>query len=209
MYNLRKNNYNLKSKPSNIQTPLEVSQFIFELLSPYFNVGLKGGFIFDPCCGEGSLLKPWKQECYDVYGIDKESSNYVNKQTDFLSWDGWDAIILKTGKKIPWQLETKLVLCNPPFNGYAPKLGSEVWLDKILELFGKEVPIVLFTPIGFRLNLTFESGRHQKLTNGTYPEISSQIALPKNIFPKVIFHSEILIFNVKGLKNHYFYKPTK
>jgi hypothetical protein len=32
MYNLTKNNYHLKPKNSNIQTPLEVSQFIFELL---------------------------------------------------------------------------------------------------------------------------------------------------------------------------------
>ena len=58
MYNLTKNNYHLKPKNSTIYTPKEVSEFIFELLNPHFNVGLKGGFIFDPCCGKGSLLKP-------------------------------------------------------------------------------------------------------------------------------------------------------
>jgi hypothetical protein len=66
------------------------------------------------------------------------------------------------------------------------------------------VPIVLFVPAGFCLNLTLESKRFEKFNNGTYPPIASQITLPKNIFPGVIFHSEILIFNVNGLKAHYF-----
>jgi hypothetical protein len=69
------------------------------------------------------------------------------------------------------------------------------------------VPIVLFTPIGFRLNLTLQSPRHKKLSEGIYPPITSQITLPKNIFAGVKFHSEILIFNIPGLENHYFYKP--
>jgi type I restriction enzyme M protein len=54
MYNLKRNNYQLKPKSSNIQTPLEVSEFIFELLRDK----IKGGFILDPCCGQGSLLAP-------------------------------------------------------------------------------------------------------------------------------------------------------
>jgi type I restriction enzyme M protein len=66
---------------------------------------------------------------------------------------------------------------------------------------------VLFVPAGFCLNLTLESKRLEKFNNGTYPPISSRITLPKNIFPEVVFHSEILIFNLKGLKAHYFYKP--
>ena len=91
-------------------------------------------------------------------------------------------------------------------NGYGKQLGSEVWLAKIIELFGKDVPIVLFAPIGFRLNLTAQSKRWVKLTNGTYPAITSIISLPKNVFPNVVFHSEILIFNVQGLEPHYFYQ---
>jgi hypothetical protein len=67
--------------------------------------------------------------------------------------------------------------------------------------------MVLFVPIGFRMNLTLTSERKMKFEDGTYPPIVSHISLPKNIFEGVIFHSEILIFNVKGLKGHYFYKP--
>jgi len=55
MYNLQKNNYHLKPKPSNIQTPLEVSWFIYELLRDKID---KRGVILDPCCGQGNLLKP-------------------------------------------------------------------------------------------------------------------------------------------------------
>ncbi len=136
MYNLAKNNYHLKPKASNIQTPPAVSQFIFELLKDKIATN---GLIFDPCCGAGNLLKPWERADY--------------------------------------------------------------------QSFGKDIPIVLFVPIGFRLNLTLKSKRWLKLTNGTYPPISSLITLPKNIFPGVVFHSEILIFNIKGLKSHYFLPP--
>ena len=58
MYNLRKNNYHQKPKNSNIQTPPAVSEFIFELLKDKIE---KKGVILDPCCGEGNLLKPWKE----------------------------------------------------------------------------------------------------------------------------------------------------
>ena len=53
MYNFQRNNYRLKPKPSNIYTPLAVSQFIFELLRDKVK-----GTVLDPCCGQGSLLNP-------------------------------------------------------------------------------------------------------------------------------------------------------
>jgi hypothetical protein len=89
-----------------------------------------------------------------------------------------------------------------------PKLAPEIWLDKIIELFGKEAPIVLFAPIRMRLCSQKNSSRYQKWTNGTYPPISSIISLTtKDTFPKIDFFSEILIFNILGLAPHYFYKP--
>jgi hypothetical protein len=101
------------------------------------------------------------------------------------------------------------VFCNPPFNGYGQKLGSEVWLDKILKLFGEKIPIVLFAPMGFRLNGKQKGKRWNKFINSKYPPISSIISLPRDIFPEVEFHSEILIFNLSNLQPHYFYHaPT-
>jgi len=53
-------------------------------------------------------------------------------------------------------------------------------------------------PMGFRLN-------GQQKGNQKYPPISSIISLPLDIFPKVAFHSEILIFNLPNLQPHYFF----
>ena len=201
MYNLQKNNYHQKPKPSNIQTPPAVSQFIFELLKNKID---KKGLIFDPCCGTGNLLEPWKKAGYPSYGVDIDPNVPADKHWDFLKDESQ---IFKLFQLCDYKKENYefLILCNPPFNGYGNKLGSEVWLDQIIELFGKEVPIVLFAPIGFRLNLTTKSSRWQKFGGGKFPPISAIIALPKDCFEGVLFHSEILIFNLKGLKGHYFY----
>jgi hypothetical protein len=211
MYNLTKNNYHLKPKNSNIQTPQEVSEFIFELLK---NKIENCGIIFDPCCGQGSLLKPWKKTYYllgydvrDTYGIDLEKSSETDLVTDFLTLTKPEfELNCFNDRKVKKQII--LVLCNPPFNGMKPKLAPEVWLDKIIELFGKDIPIVLFAPIRLRLCSKKNSPRYQKWTKGTYPPISSIISLPTTgIFEKVDFFTEILIFNIKGLEPHYFYKP--
>lgn len=197
MYNLSKNNYHKNPKASNIQTPPEVSQFIFELLRDKVD---KEKTIFDPGCGEGNLLKPWKEAGYNTVGNDiinvenRSFKNSVDYDIDFLH--NWMKSVVPS---------RNLILCDPPFNGYGNKLGSEVWLDKIIELFGKDIPLVLFAPAGFFGNLTLTSKRKLKFDNGTYPPISSIITLPLDIFEGVKFHSQILIFNVKGLEGHYFF----
>jgi N-6 DNA Methylase len=109
MYNLQK---------SNIQTPLQVSRFIYELLKDKIP---RRSLIFDPCCGEGSLLKPWKDftgRFYATYGIDLNHHESVNFVQDFLTWD------MKNDLRC--RIKPQLVLCNPPFNGYGNKLCSEV-----------------------------------------------------------------------------------
>ena len=218
MYNLKKNNYHQKPKASDIQTPLKVSQFIFELLR---NKVSKEERILDPCAGMGNLLTPWKKVGYNVIGIDLDKNSPVFwSGNDFLK-EGSERLFPALKDEIEYrtleqiQKDTRkyynigLILCNPPFNGYGGKLGSEVWLDKIIEIFGKETPIVLFVPAGFCLNLTLGSKRYLKFANGEYPPISSRITLPKNIFLEVLFHSEILIFNILNLEPHYFLSPDE
>ena len=56
MYNLKLNNYHLNPKNSNIYTPPEVSEFLFNLLQDK----VKASVVLDPCSGQGSLLAPWK-----------------------------------------------------------------------------------------------------------------------------------------------------
>ncbi len=67
------------------------------------------------------------------------------------------------------------------------------------------MPLVLFAPYGLRLNQTVASKRWRRFLDGSYPPISAIVALPKDVYEGVLFHSEVLIFNVEGLRGHYFY----
>ena len=206
MYRVDRNNFYKTQKKATIYTPQPVSEFIFDLLSEK----IKKGLIFDPCVGSGSLLKPFKKAGYKVLGVDIENQGFKPlKIINFLE--------LKKGDiKKP-----VLVIVNPPFNidkktkayikaHYSGRpLLPEIWLKKIIELFGKNIPIVLFAPYGLRLNQTLSSRRWNHFTNGSYPEITSIISLPKDCFKGVLFHSEILIFNVPKLKGHYFYNNNQ
>ena len=175
--------------------------FYYNLLKDKFP---QNSLIFDPCSGQGSLLIPWKKQGYRTYGNEIDShflqQGLADGDTDFIN--NWTS---------PYALTPNLILCNPPFNGNKSKLTPEIWMDKIIELFGKDIPLVLFVPIGFRLNSTLTSKRYRKFVAGIYPKITSQIALTRDIYnlePQnrpTEFHSEILIFNIHGLQPHYFF----
>jgi len=183
-----------------------VSQFIYELLKDKID---KKGIIFDPCCGTRNLLEPWEKVGYPSYGIDLDQNVPADKHWDFLKDESQIFKLFQiffSGKKEDYKL---LVLCNPPFNGYKGQAAAEVWLDKIIELFGKDIPIVLFAPYNFRLPWKSDSKRLGKFLRGEYPPIASIISLPtKGLWAGVIFHSEILIFNIPNLQPHYFFHPT-
>ncbi len=202
MYRVDRNNFYENTKVATIYTPEKMSALLFEILSPQ----IRNGLIFDPCVGQGSLLKPWMNGGYSVLGVDIEEQGFENTIVK-------NYLTVEKG-----ELATpSLVIMNPPFNiddktkdyikatyGSRPLL-PEIWLLKAIELFGKNIPMAMFTPYGFRLNQTVNSKRWQRFQQGDYPEISSIISLPKDLFEGILFHSEVLIFNVKGLKGHYFY----
>ncbi|AGM25250.1 N-6 DNA methylase [Spiroplasma chrysopicola] len=204
MYRVDRNNFYTNEKKASIYTPEHVSDFLYKILKP----AIKSGVIFDPCVGAGSLLKPWKEQGWETIGVDIEPNG--EWEIDYL------INYLELTKNDLNNIAPVLIIMNPPFNidqktskyikeHYEGRpLLPEIWLQKAIELFGKDTPIVMFTPYGFRLNQTVVSKRWQKFLHHTYPEISSIISLPKNIFKNVLFHSEILIFNIKGLKPHYF-----
>jgi type I restriction-modification system DNA methylase subunit len=87
MYQINRNNYHKNPKKSNIQTPLEVSQFIFELLKDKLNPLHQ--LIFDPCSGQGNLLEPWKKAGCKTFGNDIDNELFkqglTNSNYDFLS----------------------------------------------------------------------------------------------------------------------------
>ena len=204
MYRVDRNNFYETEKKATVQTPMYVSQFLFHIVSPL--IEKTKGQILDPCVGEGSLLKPWSEHGYKVVGIDIEDQ-------------GFHGTIIRNYLEIPRSDicgEVLLVIMNPPFNidsktkqyikdhyGGRPLL-PEVWLQKAIELFGKNVPIVMFTPYGFRLNQTEKSKRWMKFIDNEYPEITGIVSLPKNVFKDILFHSEVLFFNLPMKRAHYF-----
>lgn len=213
MYRVDRNNFYDNRKKATVYTPASVSDFIFSVVSPHIS---KRRTVFDPCVGAGALLRPFDDAGYKTFGLDIEEQGYPNTWvTNYLVVRQGDLAANSNIRK------PSLVVMNPPFNidgktkeyirehyGGRPLL-PEVWLQKAIELFGKKIPIVLFTPYGLRLNQCVKSRRWQKFVKGEYPEIASIISLPKDVFEGIMFHSEILIFNIEGLRPHYFYEPAR
>ena len=176
---VKKNNYIKNPKKQDIETPKEICDFIARLFPNVKSV-------FDPCVGKGNLLEPFKNRA-KIRGVD------IKQGIDFLEMTN--------------SIMEELVVCNPPFNlGVGRKLGSELFLEHIVKLGGKK--IVLFVPMGFRLNQRKISKRWKWLRD-KMPPITSIISLPLDIFKKVQFHSEILIFNCPELKPHYFLESSR
>ncbi|MCY4088863.1 MAG: SAM-dependent methyltransferase [Candidatus Saccharibacteria bacterium] len=203
MYRVDRNDFYTVQKNATVYTPMPVSDFIFKTISMHID---KDKPILDPCVGGGNLLKPFDDNGFQTIGIDIEDQGYPRTLVK-------NYLAVKCGE-LP---SPSLVIMNPPFNiddktkTYIKKhyhgrpLLPEIWLQKAIELFGIDIPIILFTPYGLRLNQTVNSKRWQKFISNEYPAISSIIALPKDIFEGILFHSEILIFNIDGLRGHYFY----
>ena len=206
MYRVDRNNFYQREKRATVLTPESVSQFIYQIVEGKID---RDKPVLDPCVGKGSLLAPFKAKGYEVIGIDIEDQGFPGtKVQNYLS--------VKKGEL----KEPGLVIMNPPFNidqktkayiraHYCGRpLLPEIWLQKAIELFGKSVPTILFTPYGLRLNQMESSRRWLKFVTGEYPEIQSIISLPKDIFDGILFHSEVLLFNFPKkppLKGHYFF----
>jgi hypothetical protein len=206
MYRVDRNNFYKNEKKATIFTPDFVSEFLYDLL--HSHIKKDSGVIVDPCVGQGSLLKPWRRNGYDVIGIDIERQGFPNtKVKNYLEVQKGeiDRKISMVIMNRPFNIDTKTKQYIQEHHGGRPLL-PEVCFAKAIELFGSDVPIVMFTPYGFRLNQTESSKRWMKFINDEYPPITSIISLPKDVFENILFHSEILIFNLPLLGGHYFVK---
>ena len=170
----------LRPRPADQQTPLGLTRFLYETISPKYEVQT----VLDPCAGQKAMTKPWRGR--RVVGFEIEAG------TDFFL--------------CPERIECDLVLCNPPFSqdgelgtGYQP----ERFLRRIVEVVPRHTPIVLITPMGMRLHQEKRSKRWRWLRDEA-PPITSIISLPRDAFPSVDYHVEILLFDMPRLKPHYF-----
>jgi hypothetical protein len=175
----RPNSYALKVKPHTIETPSGIARFLFETIGAEYAIKT----ILDPCSGRGALTKPWKSRRVIGYEIADDR--------DFF--------------QCPDRIECDLVLCNPPYNSvgeYSHTLLPEKFLARIVEVVPPGTPIVLFTPMGLRLNCRSGARRYLWLRDEC-PDIMSIVSLPLDTFPYCLFHSEILFLNMPRLKAHY------
>lgn len=188
-----------------VMTPSEISKWLFDLLKPYIR---NGGLIFDPCVGQGSLLKPWVENGYEVVSNDIRTYRGYPPTTvkDYLLSDRED-----------FPFDPQLVVMNPPFSSdyeqrrkYGLTTPPELFLAKTLELFGNRVPIVMFVSFVFRCGETRNNSRRRMtFISGKYPRIKAIISFPKLAFStperSVIAECEVLVFNLDLPHAHYFY----
>tara|TARA_A100001515_G_scaffold145054_1_gene151613 strand:+ start:5617 stop:6213 length:597 start_codon:yes stop_codon:yes gene_type:complete len=176
---VKKNNYIKNPKRADIETPEWVCEEIYKVISEKYDIKK----ILDPSSGNNRLTAPWKGVEVTEFEL-KRGQNFL-EQTE--------------------PVDVDLVLCNPPFNlGVGRRLGSEVFLEHAMKIAGDDTPMVLFTPMGFRLNQRKKSKRIHWLKNKA-PEITSIVSLTLDVFDQVQFHSEILFFNMPKLKPHYIF----
>jgi hypothetical protein len=148
-----RNDYRENKKNSTVFTPTGVAQFLFDLLNAKHGLCRHNFYtVFDPAIGNGRLTDPWCRAGRYVIGRD-----VVARGADTRRFS------LGPFEKMPkptWQPD--IVLCNSPFNG-APgrRLYPEVFLEHIFELFGVNIPVVLFVPMGFLKNQRKKSKRWQ------------------------------------------------
>lgn len=167
-----------KAKPNVIHTPPGVCQFLFDLISPVYDVKT----ILDPSAGDAALTRPWKKR--------KVISFEVIEGRDFMECPEW--------------IECDLVTCNPPFNN---AVGSEylphVFLKRIVQVVPAKTPIAFFAPLTLRIDQGSKSARWRWLRD-CCPPITSVVSLPYDLFAGVKVHAEILLFNMPKLRPHYF-----
>jgi hypothetical protein len=205
--NVKRNNYHAHPKRSDIYTPVGVAQFLHDVLQHGLPLKRQSGpcggggrcqhafhTIFDPAIGNGRLTEPWRHSGRTIIGCDvirrqAECRHYYCQQYETLA---------------DVAFAPDLVLCNPPFNGASGRrLYPEVFLAHTFQLFGAQQPIVLFAPMGMRLNQRRKSTRWRWLRD-CGAKLTSIVSLPLDTFPNVEFHAEILIFNVRRIEPHYF-----
>lgn len=192
---LNKNNYNDNKKNNVITTPLWLVQNIMNILPWYY----ENANVIDICCNSGCLSSLFKS---NVFGIDIiKPKNTAVENSKFYCLDFLGLKSFKLNKRID------LLVCNPPFNDmngkYKRKLLPELFFRKIIELFGPSIPFVLFVPMGFLKNQRVNSKRY-KFIRDSGVEITSILSLPIDAFEGVLFHSEVLFFNIPGMNPHYF-----
>lgn len=188
MKHLNKNHDRYKN--STVYTPDSIVDFLHKEIIPF----VKTDRVFDPAVGEGALINRLKNEGSYVIANDIYDVSDMVEVNELMNLDIED---------LNERIECDLIIMNPPFNGHpSRKLYHDVFIDKCFELCGVDTPMIAIIPSGYRINQRMKSKRWRKIRDNY--NITSIVTLPLDIFDGIQFHVEIIIFNIEGLKPHYF-----
>lgn len=216
----KKNDYLENTKKSTIFTPKPICEWLARTLEPVTKKFNDGAIVLDPAVGGGNLLEPSRFDRFTRIGIDIEDFNVPFLDSfilgDFLKTEPGDL-----GMEIP------LIINNPPYNHsvesrkeYGNKsLLPDLFAEKVFQLFGRNQRFVMFTPMGFRLNIrcykSTQGERYRKIRD-TYGKITSIATIPEDIFHNPDFdpslpegHKGIKVKGVKIEKSNIRRKETQ
>ena len=220
-----RNRYFDNTKNHTIFTAPAVCEWLAEILKDEIK---EGGILFDPAVGAGNLLSPFENVIKlgaDIEDFEPDIDSFL--LGDFLDW------------KVGEYSAPDLILINPPYNHSVESrkkwgrssLLPELFASHCFDLFGKDIKMILFTPMGLRLNTrcsTVKQGSRYRNIRDNWGDITSIVSLPLDCFPNPDFDNdsdivrrnpgkgimksnikrketqqEILFFNMPNLKPHY------
>jgi len=170
------------SKKSVVLTPSHVSKYIYDSVKrhPYKK-------ILDIGCWDGSMSKYFsRKKNSEIIGLDIDNT-YSNNFDKFIHQD------FLSLKKKDIDFKPDLILTNPPFNDNYPFL----FLEKIIELWGSNVPIIMIS------GHWFSSGSSKRMEFLNTLKITKKTTLHKRTFEEcgVSIESDIIYINIKQSKN--------
>ncbi len=183
-----KNQNNGIQKDSTVITPQYVSNYIYQDLKrkPFKNILDIGGH-------SGSLSKIFrKKRNVKIIGIDV-INDYENKFDIFLHKD-----FLKTTKEDFKDLHIDFIISNPPFgvNKEYNQLYPQLFLEHIIQIFGKSIPVVFIVGHWFMTN---SNSRIQYIKE--HLKITKVVNLHVATFAPIRVESDIVYFNIKTAKS--------
>jgi type I restriction enzyme M protein len=186
---VKKNNYLDNPKKSDIHTPEWLSKWLYDEV---VKSGMKRKLIFDPSIGGGALTNPYRENGSIIMGCDIEEQSKDN--ADYFCHGKFEDLTLED-YMYNFPGVPDLIVVNPPFNSATGrKLYPEVFLRKIDEVFGTEIPVIMICPMGMTLNQRLKSARWKYIRNNW--KLTTYIPLPIDVFDNVLFHAQILCFNI-------------
>lgn len=191
----QRNKYIENRKNHTIYTPLPICYWLHSVLTPVWQKMKPGDVVFDPCVGSGNLLRPFDNFTRIGMDTDDLGCDFLDgfQKGDFLSVDTMGTENMNVG----------LVNMNPPYNHTkesSSKYGRgsllpELFASKVFELFGKDQKMVMFTPMGFRLNIRCakpSQGDRYRNIRDNMGKITGIASLPLDVFHNPDFDPDAL-----------------